>query len=236
VWETTLDGKVLRFHLSGINNQNFLMSDEQTGSWWQQVSGEAIQGPLKGRRLKSVFWDEMTFAAWKREHPMGRVLRPDPALSRDYASADWEKEIAAMPVVTPRAPGEPLPARATIVGLVAGSESRAYPRARILEQGPINDRLGDRAILLIAGEDGKSIRAFDRSVEGHASEFFLRSGGGPWRMLDAATGSQWDFAGRAVEGPLAGKVLARIPLLLDFWFDWKTYHPGTDVYSAGLGQ
>ena len=23
----------------GINNQNFIMRDEQTGSWWQQVTG-----------------------------------------------------------------------------------------------------------------------------------------------------------------------------------------------------
>ena len=33
------------------------MRDEQTGSWWQQVSGEAIQGPLKGRRLAGVVTD-----------------------------------------------------------------------------------------------------------------------------------------------------------------------------------
>jgi hypothetical protein len=52
VWETTVDGKPLHFHLAGINNQNFIMRDEETGSWWQQVSGEAIHGPLKGRRLR----------------------------------------------------------------------------------------------------------------------------------------------------------------------------------------
>jgi hypothetical protein len=37
----------LNFHLAGINNQNFIMRDEETGTWWQQVSGTAIQGPLK---------------------------------------------------------------------------------------------------------------------------------------------------------------------------------------------
>jgi hypothetical protein len=33
VWETTVNGRVLHFHLAGINNQNFIMRDEETGSW-----------------------------------------------------------------------------------------------------------------------------------------------------------------------------------------------------------
>ena len=45
---------MLTFHLVGINNQNFVMQDVETGTWWQQVSGEAILGPLKGRRLQLV--------------------------------------------------------------------------------------------------------------------------------------------------------------------------------------
>ena len=62
-----LDGQRLTFRLSGINNQNFVMRDEQTGTWWQQVSGLAIQGRLKGRRLTLVPHDELLFATWKAE-------------------------------------------------------------------------------------------------------------------------------------------------------------------------
>jgi len=53
------------------------MRDEETGSWWQQVSGKAIHGPLQGHQLKSVFHDEVSFAIWKGEQPDGRVLKPD---------------------------------------------------------------------------------------------------------------------------------------------------------------
>jgi hypothetical protein len=234
VWETTLDGRKLTFHLSGINNQNFLMTDEETGSWWQQVSGKAILGPLKGRRLKRIRNDDVTYALWRREHPEGRILRPDPAFAGDYAPADWESEIAKLPVVTSAGPREPLPPRATILGLAVGEEARAYPRERVLKEGPINDRLGDRAILLAAAEDGKSIRAFGREVKRRNLEFFAAAGDGPWRLIDSGTGSRWDFSGLAVEGPLAGERLAPIQLLTDYWFDWKTYHPGTGVYAAGL--
>jgi hypothetical protein len=102
VWETTVDGRVLHFHLAGINNQNFIMKDEETGSWWQQVTGEAIFGPLRGKVLKPVFMDELTFATWKREQPQGRVLSPDEKIAAkgEYAPPDWEDRMLRVPVAT----------------------------------------------------------------------------------------------------------------------------------------
>jgi hypothetical protein len=55
-----IDGLRLTFHLAGINNQNFLMRDEQTGTYWQQITGAAISGPLAGRRLQIISSDELT--------------------------------------------------------------------------------------------------------------------------------------------------------------------------------
>ena len=68
------------------------MRDEETGTWWQQVSGKAIHGPLKGHQLKQVFHDEISFAIWKREAPQGRVLKPVEhiAAANQYEPADWE--------------------------------------------------------------------------------------------------------------------------------------------------
>ena len=51
MWARTVQGQALRFHLAGIHNQNFLMRDEQSGSFWQQVSGRCIAGPMKGAPL-----------------------------------------------------------------------------------------------------------------------------------------------------------------------------------------
>jgi len=65
VWSSRLDGRTLHFHLAGINNQNFIMQDEETGSWWQQISGCALRGELKGRCLEPLAWDEVTLAVWK---------------------------------------------------------------------------------------------------------------------------------------------------------------------------
>ena len=71
MWGSVVDGRTLTFRLTGINNQNFVMQDEETGSWWQQVTGEAILGPLKGKRLTLVDADQLTFSTWKSEAPNG---------------------------------------------------------------------------------------------------------------------------------------------------------------------
>src|SRR3954469_22653311 len=90
VFQRTIDGMPLRFHLAGINNQNFLMRDEQTGTYWQQITGLAVAGPLAGRRLPLVSADELTFALWKAEQPDGTVIQDVPRFVPEYSPKDWD--------------------------------------------------------------------------------------------------------------------------------------------------
>src|SRR6185436_7318699 len=90
----------MRIRLAGINNQNFIMRDEATGSWWQQVSGESIQGPWRGRHLDAQAWDELTFEEFRQEHPRGLVLQGEADLAGDYAEEDWEDRMQDAPTVT----------------------------------------------------------------------------------------------------------------------------------------
>jgi uncharacterized protein DUF3179 len=235
VWETTVNGRQLHFHLAGINNQNFIMRDEETGSWWQQVTGEAIQGPLKGQRLRSVFHDELTFGLWKGEKPTGRVLRPDEAIVRkgEYAPANWEERMEKVRVTTSRIPDAALEPRALVVGVTVHGASKAYPLDAIRKQSPIMDDVGGVPIFLVLGEDNKSVRAYERFIDGRKLEFFVKQQAAPWRLVDAETGSEWDFTGKAVAGQLNGRQLKKIPVLNDYWFDWNAYHPTTMIYKLG---
>src|SRR5262245_59040922 len=103
------------------------MRDEETGTWWQQVSGKAIQGPLKGHQLKSVFHDEISFAIWKREQPQGRVLKPDEriAAANQYVTSDWEMHVGKMRVVEGADVDQRLAPRTLVMGISAGSKSVA---------------------------------------------------------------------------------------------------------------
>jgi hypothetical protein len=231
VWESTVDGRVLHFHLAGINNQNFIMRDEETGSWWQQVSGKAIHGPLKGHQLKSVFHDEISFAIWKREQPQGRVLRPDEkiASSDQYEKADWEARVGRMRVVEGVDVDKRLAPRTLVIGVIVGGKSVAYPLDALKKQSPIIDLVGSTPIVLVLGEDRRSVRAFERTVDGRRLEFFQKTDGGGFQLIDAETGSTWNFEGKATAGPLVGRQLKKVFVLEDYWFDWRLYHPDTHL-------
>jgi hypothetical protein len=235
VWETTVRGRQLHFHLAGINNQNFIMRDEETGSWWQQVTGEAIQGPLKGQHLRPVFHDELTFALWKRERPEGRVLRPneDIAIAGKYAPANWEERLAKMPVTTSVALDKSLEPRTLVIGLTLNGMSKAYPFEALAKQSLILDDVGGVPIFIVIGADKRSVRAFERIIDGRKLEFFVKPNAPSLTLVDAETGSEWDFTGRAISGQSSSKQLTQVAILNDYWFDWMTYNPRTLVYQLG---
>jgi hypothetical protein len=235
VWETTVNGRQLHFHLAGINNQNFIMRDEETGSWWQQVSGEAIQGPLKGQTLRPVFHDELTFGLWKREKPEGRVLRPNEQIAQagKYAPANWEERVAKAPVTTSVALDKSLEPRTLVIGLTVNGVSKGYPLAALVKQSLILDDVGGVPIFIVLGDDKRSVRAYERQVEGRKLEFLVKPNTARLTLVDAETGSEWDFTGKATGGQLTGRQLKKIAILNDYWFDWMTYNPKTLVYNLG---
>ena len=235
MWETTVDGRVLHFRLAGINNQNFIMRDDETGTWWQQVSGKAIQGPLKGKQLKGVFHDEISFSIWKREQPQGRVLKPDERIlaSNQYAKSDWETSVGAMRVVEGTDVDQRLAPRTLVVGVSAGGKSVAYPLTALQKQSPIIDTVGSVPIVIVLGDDKRSVRAFERTVDGRRLEFFQKTENNEFQLIDAETGSTWNFEGKATSGPLSGRELKKVFVLEDYWFDWRIYHPDTTIYTLG---
>jgi hypothetical protein len=234
VWETVLDGRQLHFHLAGINNQNFIMRDEETGSWWQQVSGQAIAGPLKGKQLRSVFCDEVSFGVWKREQPNGRVLKPDPSVAaEDYVPSDWDQRMTKVPVNVGDKLDRSMPPRTQIVGITIGNSDKAYPLELLVKQSPVIDDIGGVPIVIIVGKDRKSVRAYERVVDDRKLEFFGKNDAPEFVLVDAETGTEWDFAGKGIKGQLQGKELKKVAILNDYWFDWKIYHPKTAVYDLG---
>jgi hypothetical protein len=172
VWTRTVNGRVLHFYLAGINNQNFLMRDKETGTWWQQITGKAIYGPLQGASLELVLSDELTFGEWKSEVTDGRVLAEVPKFSKEYDS-NWEPETAKYPVVI-SFPGTELKSRDVVVGLEMDGPARAYPWETLVKQSPVVDRVNGTPLLVAVGPDGKSFRVFISRIDGKDAEFFLK--------------------------------------------------------------
>ena len=122
--------------------------------------------------------------------------------------------------------------RELVVGINVNGAALAYPVTALQKQNPIIDKVGGTPVIVLMSEDGQSVRAFERKVDGQEREFFLKSNSSPMRLIDDR-GTEWDFTGMALNGDLAGKQLPKIAVLKDYWFDWKTYNPNTVVYTLG---
>ena len=229
MWGSAVDGRRLRFRLTGINNQNFIMRDDETGSWWQQVTGGAFLGPLKGRTLTLVPQDQLTFAMWRSEAGQGRVLKPDARVARAglYPPIDWERFMMRYPAPASAAADTRLAPRALVVGVALHDDAKVYPVDALTAAGATLDDLGGEPVVIVRASDARSTRVFTRRVDGRSLEFVVKVGAPAFRLVDVETGSEWDFAGAAVSGPLAGRRLGRVAFLEEYWFDWKTYHPAT---------
>jgi hypothetical protein len=239
---------VLTFHLAGINNQNFLMRDDQTGSYWQQITGEAVSGPLRGRRLTLVASDELSFGLWAAEEPGGTVLKSVPKYASDYEKKDWEVKMKkARTVLSFADPARGLEPRTLLLGIQAFGASRAFPYDAVVQEKLVLDRVGAEPVLLIVGPDGESVRVFrDRipGIDGHPSFYrmlddkqshphdagWLKQASAAPLLMDEATGSQWNFQGCAVSGKASGLCLESVVAIKDYWFDWRNYNPKTTVY------
>jgi len=148
------------------------MRDKETGTWWQQITGKAIYGPLKGSSLELVLSDELTFGEWKSELPDGQVLAEVPKYVKEYDS-NWEPEVAKLPVVI-SFPGTELKSRDVVVGLEMKGPARAYPWDTLVKQSPVVDRVDGTPLLVAVGPDGKSFRVFISRIDGKDAEFFLK--------------------------------------------------------------
>jgi Protein of unknown function (DUF3179) len=237
VWKRTARGRELHFYLAGINNQNFLMRDRETGSWWQQVTGRAISGRLAGSTLESMPNDELTFALWKSEEPHGLVLAPVAGHGDKDYDKKWEQEVAKYPVPL-SFPQQGLKDRDVILGVEIGGQARAFPLDRVRGPNPVEDKMAGVPVVFVTGPDSESVRVFrsqwnrldidlyrDPQLDHESAVKSLES-----HWLDSE-GNTWNFAGCATSGPAIGQCLEKINYLKDYWFDWKNYHPQTTVYS-----
>ena len=156
------------------------MRDEETGTYWQQISGAAISGPLKGRQLTLVHSDELTLATWKAEQPEGSVLDDVPQYVSDYAKRDWDVRMKKAPTVL-SFPEHGLTARDLMLGIAAYGASRAFLYDRVVAEKLVKDHVGGEPVLLVVGPDDQSVRAFRGRIPGvvGVTDFYRLAGGAP---------------------------------------------------------
>ncbi|MFB6218255.1 MAG: DUF3179 domain-containing (seleno)protein [Halobacteriaceae archaeon] len=232
-----VDEDTIEFGVSGyLFRSNLVMYDATTDSLWSQLAATAIRGARTGTRLDLVPSATTTWRAWTDVHPDTEVLLPPPesttitggAAPRLYAGDPLGDAQGPTSERRPADGGQPHP-KTQVVGVVAGGAAKAYPLPAVVAEGPVNDAVGGRPVVVAVAKDDWTLVAYDRRVDGEALTFGAEGG------HLAAGGSRWEvLTGEAVDGPHEGTRLADAAARSQlFWFTWHDFHPDTAVYTGG---
>ena len=86
VYSPMVNGKHEEFRLVGMDHFNAMFEDASTKSWWQQATGMAITGKMKGYQLTEIPSVQMRLGDWLNEYPNSTVLQPDSNFKKKYDS------------------------------------------------------------------------------------------------------------------------------------------------------
>lgn len=236
VYERVVDGTVLSFgNTSALFQNDLVMFDRQTNSYWFQTGGEAIVGVLTGTRLPVLPSTLIPWAAWRSEHPGTLVLSTQTGFTRNYLRDPfdgYERSVNAgrfpFDVDAEVLNDDRLPLGEMVLGVELGGEARAYP-LNMLGDTAVNDEIAGRAVVVFSSASGPSGNAFDPHLDGERLRFRYADGA----YEDAETGSRWSLSGLALDGPLAGAQLAALPSRSAFWFSYRSAFPEVVVFDVG---
>ncbi|HMP92179.1 MAG TPA: DUF3179 domain-containing (seleno)protein [Phnomibacter sp.] len=145
VYNPVVQSQRLHFDVLGVYRRNMVMMDRLTGTVWQQGTGEAMCGLLKGTQLEILAYQQTTLANWLEQYPNSWVAQESATVKDGIFSKD---RLLKMMQITEWlvAPGKTnldgLPLRAPVFGVEINGHAKAYPVAELKKQSTFNDVLG----------------------------------------------------------------------------------------------
>jgi hypothetical protein len=131
------------------------------------------------------------------------------------------------PTVLPAASSPHMREDDVVLGVVVAGEPRAYPWWIVKHFHVVNDTLGGVPLAVSFCEQCTGAAAFRRTLDGRILSLEVPGVyNGTIILRDRETRTLWaPFSGQALEGPLTGKRLERVPLALLRWKEWRGRHP-----------
>src|SRR5690606_4077898 len=146
LYNPVVDGQRLTFEVLGVHRRNMIIRDIQTGTVWQQGTGEAMYGKLTGKQLEFYFYLQTTLTDWIKQNPNTFIAKESDNVRKSFVPKDRLMKVLKKVTETFIAPGKTdltgLPAREKIWGLELNGQSKAYPISELKKVTEITDNLG----------------------------------------------------------------------------------------------
>lgn len=181
--------------------------DHETGSIWSQPLGEAIAGPLKGKKLELLPSTLTEWSDWREAHPDSFAL--------DAPSTFSGFDLEDMAVV-----------------VEINEDSMAFPVSLVRRVGVANEiitRTGDGTelpVAVVVEPEGDNWAVFSRTLDDRVVELALQAG----TLVEVGGDGRWDpVTGLGVDG--TDQNLDLLPGFTSFPRDYTRFFPGGAVWQ-----
>lgn len=152
IFRAEVEGERLYFKVAGVWRRNMIMIDDQTGSIWQQATGECLHGEYEGQSLELLSGENSVWRSWQKKHPDSEYANEFTEARRGLMS---RKRMLAGLKSVPLKAGVPgmtdltgLPKRETVFGITVNGRSKAYPLSELEPEMRFRDRVGGEELRL----------------------------------------------------------------------------------------
>lgn len=152
-------GQLHHFQVGGLYNGVAILTDDETGTYWDHITGQAVYGPLEGTQLEIWGLEMTTVAAARGQEPELRILRSHqrPLFRRVMRLGQWIfSQTGFLPKLFTQtmAPEDPRLPRMTMgLGVTVDGVARFYPQA-VIEQQVTDELKGQTLLITLNPVDG----------------------------------------------------------------------------------
>jgi hypothetical protein len=226
----SIAGDVHWFSEHGLYDGLFLMRDEESGTFWDHMTGEAVYGPLVGTSLPVANLQQTTVAQVLQSDGDALValsdqtLRADDDLKLDGLLARVRGGLSEFFSATVEREDDRRPTMDLGLGVWGGDEAIYYPYDVILgRDNAVLDRYSGRGLLVYNDPTARALAAYFTEADSFEWE------DGVLRLSDGSRiegGVLLDADGVKVEGRRPLQVFTR-------WYGFSLTFPEVPIYGGG---
>lgn len=238
---------VLDFQVSGmLRNSDMIMYDEQTESWWQQLTGESIAGNFTGFSLEIVPSMVLSVEDFFNRFPNGKILSQNTGIRsrygyNPYVGYDNTDGVPYTGFINPQKLDNRLPYMERVVNLSVNGKHKVYTFSSLAVRKAYNDEFEGQNVVVFfkkgtvsvlnqakisESKDVGTAVIFKPEVDGKTLTFREKNG----YFYDKETKSKWEISGRCLEGEYQGQQLQLVPHGQHLAFAWLSFYPDSEIY------
>ena len=225
----SIEGTVHTFQENGLYDGLFLMKDDETDTYWDHMTGEAVYGPLTGHQLDVATLRQTRVDQILDESPdalvalSDRILWEDERLGLDGLLASMGSKLSRLFSQTVKQEDDRRPTMDLGMGLWQGETSRYYPYETVAEAGnAILDEFAGRDVLVYLDPTAYSLSAF-----------YVTAGNFTWdeKVLRLSDGSYVE--GGVMYDANGERATAGRPLqVFTRWYGFSLTFPDTEIFGT----